>query len=57
VPDLESAVSAKQTIEETGEAAFPCIRFQDAERGHYLYGDLYARGGPWDDWKIGDRQQ
>lgn len=57
MPDLESAVSAKQTIEETGEAAFPCIRFQDAERGHYLYGDLYARGGPWDDWKIGDRQQ
>lgn len=57
MPDPESAVSALKVIEETGKATFPCIRFHDTVRGVYLYGDLYARTGPWDTWRPGDRQQ
>lgn len=57
MPDMESAVRALEVIRETGQATFPCIRFHDKVRGVYLYGDLYARTGPWDKWRVGDRQQ
>ena len=57
MPDAESAVRAREIVKETGEAEFPCIRYYDAEKGHYLYGDLYERTGPWDTWKVGDIQQ
>jgi|SaaInlStandDraft_7_1057024.scaffolds.fasta_scaffold00250_48 hypothetical protein len=57
MPDTESAVRAKEIIEETGTADFPCIRFKVSREGRYLYGDLYPRNPTFDRWKPGDVQQ